>query len=325
MKYALPRMVAACLALASAGCDSLATGAYRPSYFTIAGGFDTTLTTPSDVRLAILWFDDHSTRTNFAEQPVEVQTGVTTFKIQLTELPPPSVLHSLPPDQATQFGLDPAMRWADGTIVAYVDGDGDGRLDVAATTGASPDRIVGAASDLDVLYLASGQPAPPELIGLFPVTPGFSLVREPPPPSLPTPGQCGRFTQQGHFSDLCQPLAPSLPTALTPAEAITLTLVDDADQRYACASFWGPLEYPDWLRAAPDQICDGGACPFCRGYQCPLELPMAGDAVACAPDGLSYTFKRCMSDAALCDTTFCHFGHGERLAADPAPAGWPCP
>jgi hypothetical protein len=181
------------------------------------------------------------------------------------------------------------------------------------------------AADLDIFYLGSGQPAPQPFLGIFPITTGFSLVREPPEVD-PKPGDCGYFTAQGHFQDLCQPtFGDSLPLD---AGSYTehMTLADNSRlDGYTCSAYWGPLEYPDFSLGAPTDICDGGACKFCRGYQCPLDLPAAGDPVTCSPDSLSYVYKHCVDHAELCGTRICHFGHGEREAADPPPSGWPCP
>jgi hypothetical protein len=143
----------------------------------------------------------------------------------------------------------------------------------------------------------------------------------------PLPGECGSFDANGHFSDLCGPQVVNDPVQLDLASFTEhMTLADNERfDGFTCSSYWGPLEYPDWDNAPANQVCDGGVCPFCRGYQCPLDLPMAGDAVNCSSDGLAYVYKRCTNDPVFCGTRFCHFGHGERLATDPAPTGWPCP
>jgi hypothetical protein len=334
MKLALPRIIAACLALGAAACDSLATGSYRPSYFTIDARISSSLP-PSDVQVAVLWLDQSSTHQSFTEQLLQVKPGVADVKIGFTDLPPPEVLHTVRADLAQMYGLDPTLQWAFGTLVAYLDNDHDGKLGlVAMADQTSPDTIIGAATDVDIFYLATGTPAPDGFIGIFPTRPGFSLVREPAPDDLPQPGQCGHFDGNGHYSSLCEPAASSLPTLMATTDVVSLTLMDGFDQRWSCSTFLGPIKYPDWEFATPDQVCDGGpdVCPFCRGYQCPLDLPPASDPdplhrfeKACSLDGLAYTYRTCHDDPSLCGTTFCHYGHGERLAGDPAPAGWPCP
>jgi hypothetical protein len=277
-----------------------------------------------------LWFDERSTHSSYAEQSVDVKPGVTDVELGITALPPPAVLHRLRPDEAQMYGLDPALQWADGTLVAYLDGNANGQLDMRPTLDApSPDQIVGAATDIDVLYLAAGQPPQdPAFLGVLPTVPGFSLVREPPVPSLPMPGQCGSFDATGHKTELCQPLPSSAPLLLGATDVVALTLQSDFDPRWSCSTFLSPLDYPDWSLADPSAICDGGVCPFCAGYQCPPDLPPAGldpRDFACSSDGLAYVYRTCHDEPSLCGTTICHYGHGERLAGDPAPAGWPCP
>lgn len=316
-----------CLVVASGCGDPLATGSYRPPYLTLSGRITAAdVSTPPDVRIALLWQADHTGVQSYAEQLVSVRAEFPVrFELGLTALPPAEVVHAVP--SSTSFpDVDPALQWAVGTLVVYADGNGNGRLDVVPTSDAtSPDTVLGAAEDLDVFYLVAGQPAPAEWVGLLPVAPGFSLVREPPPRD-PRPGECGRFTVDGHLTELCSQMTDTLPVPVDPRDPIELTLVDDpALQRYACGTFWGPHDYADWALARPDEICDGPECRFCRGYQCPLDVPPAGVPVTCNTDGTAYVYKTCSSDASWCGTRFCHFGHGERMAGDPAPAGWPCP
>ncbi len=313
--------------VAVAACDPLATGSFRPPYVTIAGSIDgsSAAATPSDVRVALLWQNDHTGDSNFAVQLAEVLAQFpAAFTVDITALPPADVIDSLPPDSsATATGLDPSMRWSVGTLVVYAD-DGDQKLTiVGANDPPSPDRVLAATTDLDLFWLLAGRPAPADLLGLLPVSAGFSLVHEPPQRD-PLPGECGYFTAQGHFSDLCGPTAQPEPIDL-PSFTEHLTLADDPRlQGFTCSTFWGALEYPDYL-LDPTNVCDGGACKFCRGYQCPPDLPPPGVTPVCAPDKLSYVYKSCVDDAALCGTRVCHYGHGERMAADPAPPDWPCP
>jgi len=316
------------LVLTTAACDPLATGSFAPPYVTISGEIDGTTATvmPKNVHISVLWQNDTTPGSNYATQPIDVLLeGLTSFSVPITEKPKAPVLDTLPPDTAIGLGLDPKMSWAVGTLVVFADLDEDGRFTVTAPGEEhSKDLVLGA--DLDIFYLGSGNPAPSDLVGIFPITTGFSLVREPPQKD-PHPGDCGWFTSQGHYTDLCQPNPTSVPLQL---EGYTehMTLVDDSRlQGYTCSAYWGPFDYPDFYRPGSGQICDGGACPFCRGYQCPLDLPPPGVPVKCADDGLglSYVYKTCVDDPDLCGTRFCHYGHGERQAGDPVPAGWPCP
>jgi hypothetical protein len=313
------------MVMALAACDPLATGSFKPAIATINGIIDgsTAAETPSEVRVALLWQNDLKGNANYAVQLADVLAQFpAAFSIDVTDKPRAEVIDSI---DMPLPGIDPAMRWAVATLVVYAD-DGNGKLDMTAPNEpSSGDRILGATTDLDLFWLLSGRPAPTDLIGIFPVAPGFSFVAEPPQRD-PAPGECGRFTAQGHYSDLCGPVQVALPQPLDPQSFVEHLTLADAPRLhgFTCTTFLGPNEYPDYA-LDPNDVCDGGVCKFCRGYQCPPDLPVAGDAVTCAPDKLSYVYKRCVDDAAWCGTRFCHYGHGERLAADPPPPDWPCP
>jgi hypothetical protein len=325
MKAAL--LVGLCAAVAA--CDPLATGTFRPPFVTINGTIDQSTTTPapitdgSTIRVALLWQNDQTPGVNYSEQLVDVTAHFPAkFSVDIASRPKSEVIDSIPANDASIFAVDPSMRWATATLVVYAD-DGDGKLTIVPS-GTSSDRVLAATADLELWFLDAGMPARADFIGFFPITSGFSLVHNPPRRD-PLPGECGSFSTQGHFTALC----PTMDPVPTLADAATLdeplTLVDSSElQKYTCASYWGAGDFPDWIRAPASDICDGGACPYCRGFQCPLDLPESGDVVTCAADKLSYVFKRCIDDPTLCGTRFCHYGHGERLAADPPPAGWPC-
>lgn len=319
------------LACAAAACDPIATGSFKPPFVTISGVIDgsTATATPSHVRVALFWQNDQTPGQSYADQLVDVIAEFPAdFRVPLTDRPKSQVVDSLPPAAATGAGLDPEMRWSVATLVVYQD-DGNGTLDVVGPNDPpSADRVLAAATNFDVWALSGGRPAPSSLIGIFPVVPGFSLVAEPPQRD-PLPGECGRFTAQGHFSDLCGPKIDSDPQLIDPTTFEEhLSLVDDPHlQGYTCNAFLGPLEFADFTFASPTDVCDGGACTYCRGFQCPLDLPPAdADWVHCSADKLSYVYRRCRNDPSLCNTTICHFGHGELQAGDPIPPGWPtCP
>jgi hypothetical protein len=321
-------LVLGLVAATTAACDPLATGDFKPAFVSVHGFIDgsTATATPAHVRVALMWQNDQTPGQNYADQLVDVVAQFpAAFTVDLNLRPRAQVIDSLQPSTAIAEGVDPAMRWSVATLVVYED-DGDGKLDVVGPNDPpSADRVLAAATNFDVWALSAGRPAPPPFIGIFPVAPAFSLVAEPPPRD-PRPGECGRFTTQGHFSDLCGPMFDADPTLIDPTSFEEhLTLVDDPRlSGYTCNAYLGPGDFPDYL-VDPTNICDGGACRFCRGFQCPLDLPQAGDPVTCSADKLSYVYKRCSDDPSLCNTRFCHFGHGELQAGDPVPPGWPCP
>jgi hypothetical protein len=315
--------------LATAACDPIATGTFKPAYITINGVIDgsTTAEMPTSVHVALLWQNDSTPGSNYSVQFVDVLAHFpAAFSVDVNLPPQPQVIDSLMPENAIEVGVDPAMRWAIGTLVVYSDENNNGQLDIVGPNdAASPDRVLAATTGLDVWALMSGKPARSDFIGIFPTTSGFSLVNEP-PLREPLPGECGSFDGNGHRSDLCPTVFPPP----TPADATTLvehlTLADDpALQGFTCNTYWGPGEFPDWLQTDGHDACDGGACRFCRGYQCPPDLPQPGDKLTCSADKLAYVYKRCRFEPSLCGTLLCHYGHGERQATDAPPPGWPCP
>jgi hypothetical protein len=107
---------------------------------------------------------------------------------------------------------------------------------------------------------------------------------------------------------------------------VDLTLHDDTDKRlarYACASFWGAGEHPDYSVVPLDEIIDSPTAKYCRGYLCLPDVPPPGQMVCCNEDNTAYFYKTCWDDKTMCGTTFCHYGHGARQATDPIPDYWP--
>jgi hypothetical protein len=315
------------LVLALAGCgDPLVGGAFAPPYFTFTAIASAPMgvTLPKNINIALLWYSDNGDGQSYA-------TEVVTFSgehfpiewlLDVHALPPMSSIHGIVPID----NLDPTMRFADGTLVAYADNNGNGKLDIDPTDGTrSPDVVLAAATQLDFFYLAAGRPAPPPFVGIVPVAPAFSLVSEPPRVD-PDIGECDEFNANGHLSSLCEQVANGTPSSIPlPATIDFPVTADPSLRRYACASFWGPNEYPDWLLAQPSEIGDGPQYKFCRGYNCPLDVPPPGVTVECNAAGTAYRYKNCSNDATRCGTTFCHYGHGARLPGSAIPAGWPCP
>jgi len=325
-------LVAALLALWGCG-DPIASGSFRPAYVTISGRMTSDTLSAANLYVALLWQSDHGAGVSYMAQQVAVRSDIEqlVFQLDVTELPPAAAIHALPPADAF-LGIDGGMRWAVGTLIVYADDNGNGQLDLVDSAGErSPDRILAATdgfgdnADLRLFYLADGKPADPLWTGEFPVAPGFSLAREP-RACDPAPGECGGFDGDSHWTDSCEPL-PLEGETLPSGTFVQLKLVASDDlQRYACRSFWGPLDNADWYLIPREQIGDGPEFAYCVGTHCPLDLPPDGLADACSADGTAYVYKRCSDDATRCGTRFCHFGHGERRLEDPIPPGWPtCP
>ena len=132
------------------------------------------------------------------------------------------------------------------------------------------------------------------------------------------------------ISELCAPSTVNPAVALPLTSPVTINLSGDAVtqqelQSYTCSSFWGLYDYPDTTFATIENTCDGGACEFCRGIDCPLDVPPPGVPVTCNSDGTAYVYVSCTPDPTRCGTRFCHYGHGEKLLTTGAsPVGWPC-
>ncbi len=338
MKQLFPQPLAVTVAgLFVAGCgDPLATGDYAPPYVTLDGNvaYSTPNPTTTPVSIVVLWQNDRDGASSYAGQLGVLDKDLTTFTLGLNALPPAPAIHSVAPlnGAVPASGLDPSTRYALGTILAFADNNGNGQLDLVPSTNEnSPDRVLGAITNVDLFFLAAGHPADPSLyLDLFPSTTGFSLVQR---PTLKAPSffDCGHFDSVGHFTDLCFPTATVTPAAELPlSTAVTMTLSSDAVtqqelQNYACASFWGLYDYPDTVLATVDNTCDGGGCQFCRGYDCPLDVPPPGVPFTCNSDGTAYVYELCTPDPMRCGTRFCHYGHGEKLLTTGAsPVGWPC-
>jgi hypothetical protein len=312
------RSALAAALLLAVGCGrGLATPAYDQPFGTIHG----TLSIPpamatGNLRIALVWLG-FGNGAGQVEQAVSVSTdSLTTFRIDVSALPPPSTLWGTP-DRA----------YAQGAIVAYDDADGDGRLDIEPPGVASRDRVLGRSYDTRIFFLGSGPPAPVST-GFEPAARGLSLVHF--QQRAPAPGSCAHEENGAIVEDPCMfELVDPSPIAL-PGDIVVELRDDPHLGGYACQYFWGSEDWPDWFgqwnQTSPLEatLCRGAGCD-CVGSNCALDLPTPGAAVTCAADGTSYTYVTCVDDPDLCGTRFCHYGHGERRAQDPPAANWPCP
>jgi hypothetical protein len=300
-----------------AGCgNGLAVNNYTTPFGTIRG----TLAIPpgwqvGNLHIALVWLGFGGGAGQVAQAVSVEADSLTTFRIDVTTLPPPSTIW-----QTTD------MSFSQGAIVAYDDVDGDGRLDVVAPPYESRDRVIGKSYDTRVFFLAEGNPDAVST-GFAPARRGLSLAhfdQQPPAPAGCAHDESGALVEDRCMFDLADPRTLDLPGG------ITVEVRDDPHlQGYACSNFWGSEDWPDWFsewnRASPleAQLCSGDGCD-CIGVGCALDLPKPGVPVWCASDGTSYTYTTCVDDPRLCGTRFCHYGHGERHAGDASPAGWPC-
>jgi hypothetical protein len=266
---------------------------------------------------------------NHASAVLEEQVeGPMSFVVGVNTKPPAAAILGIPSNTQPPQDVDPAIRWAVATLIVYDDRNHNNMLDLVAPGLSSPDRILGAASEYDLFFLAQGRFAPADQLGNYPTATGFSLVHEPAWRD-PKPYDCDDVNGDQIYTYQCeQQQGAAGPLDLgTSSVQVTLTNSDPL-QRYACQSFFGDHDYPDWLV---------DSAPSCFGTQCALDLPPAGlprlcsgdvqpEYLCCSGDGLAYAYKtNCTKRMELCGNNVCHFGHGARVATAPVPAGWPCP
>ena len=179
------RRLAVIALLLLAGCgDELVSGSFRPPFFTLTLHSiidpNLALTLPTTLPVAILWQSDASD-VGFAVEagtiPSSSNTGV--FTLDINALPPAPAVESLH-GQALP-GVDPSLQWTAGTLVAYLDNNHNGTLDLSDVVALDDkhDRIIGAAPVYTLFDVVGGKPAPAQYVGIVPVSAGFSIVEEP--------------------------------------------------------------------------------------------------------------------------------------------------
>ncbi len=265
-----------------ASCGTAAGPGYDPPVLTLHGAITRSdVPTPATVRLALLW----------KRRPPEGTTlGVAQELSVRAEFPVSfeASVSALPPEEAMTPGpAGSGYRFAVGTVLAYDDRNGNGKLDLAPLDGTpDADVILGAPERLSVYYL-EGTPGSDLPAG---VKPGFNLWVEP-ALSDPTPpaAVCGP-TADGPVQILRPDSDVSI--ALTASPALTRLICEDR----------------------PETAPNAG----------PLGQPMTYQAT-CSPDGTSYVLERCTDPAGLCHQAWCYYQCGSLPPGGTKPAGWPCP
>jgi hypothetical protein len=289
------------LAVLFSACGNGAMGqGYGPPYATLHGRITsaTAAITSPDVRVALVW-ERLSPLPGTSVLKVAQELGVRAqfpvdFQIDVAQLPPEDAMNQVPPDKAAQAGIDPSMRFALGTILVYEDTNGNGTLDLVPLGSEPTDHVLGVPEDVAVFYI-EGPPPPSSAFMGFSLQRGFNLLRQ---PVLTLPTGCEQPTETGSFSLL--PLSTTIEIELTNQPELA---------RFLCA-------------ADPAMGASGGTS-MCIGGPCPLDLPPVGANVCCSTDGLSYQYRACPASS-LCESAFCHYGSGQRVAGQPIPQGWPC-
>jgi hypothetical protein len=317
-----------------AACGATSPGTAEPPYGTITGTLTARHAPTAPLRVALEWLSvtPGQGALEVAQDTQVVAGDPATYTIEVTTLPPAAAISKFFPDQRQDVlneGVDPDMQWAQGALLVYEDGDGDGKLTLMDQDGTSPDHVVGQAAAFTAWFLMDGTPAPQQFIGGFPVAPALSATHA--PLVDPQPGECGYDTPQGHMRTPCGQHFDQAYQLALPATVDLDVSFDPHLDHYTCDRFWGSQDWPDfasnWNQWSPhaQELCSPGVLCNCTGYNCPLDVPPQGAAVTCSADRTAYTYKTCVEDETICGTRFCHFGHGERDPNSPPPANWPCP
>jgi hypothetical protein len=290
------------LVLASAAlpaCGSLDTKtSTAPTLATIQGELVNPSAVPIDgnVRVAVVWRNFSGTGFNVAED-VPVQASFpASFTIDLSAPPPAAAMaeDDLPSDRTGALA-------ANGIVVAYVDKNGNGQLDlVGDDASAYEDQILATSGNEGIFYLQGTQPPYPPAAGIIGVpVQGYNVFSVCPSPPPPTPGSICR---RAACSDKVLPVT-------TP---ITLTASTDPQaNRLMCASDTGSSE-------------GGGLVPAPTPGR-PTTYPSPCDVnLVCADDGSSYTYGTCTVEHGICNRTYTDCSNVVYDRPTPTPADWPC-
>jgi hypothetical protein len=252
-----------------------------------------------------------------------------TFEIDISQEPPAKAIEG-----------SGSMRFGQAEVVLYEDRNDNSEFDIVGGS-ASPDRVIGRANGVRLWWLGAGSPAPSGFRGYKPVTAGWSLTYGPTVAEPSSPGEFGDCAPDpepgGAWHRPC-PLRLKEPAVDVPlADPFTIIVSNEpALQSYACLGYWGtnseksdewPDDTPGWhAPSLRSQICNVESCD-CK-QNCPLDLPVKGrelkTGLMCSESKRAYFWKDCIRDPKLCNTVFCHYGHGELKDGEKPPADWPC-
>ena len=274
-------------------------------------------TAPSTVRVAVVW----STGTTGFKASMDIPASPvfpSQFRLELRDPPPASAMASSTPSRPTDPTTDnptsvdppsatsslsrpltnqpPSYSYAIGSVVAYEDLDGDGRLGLIDVGTPPTDRVLGTNEELLVVYFegdTSGVVPPPP-------TRGYNLLRSP------------RCTRPRRGEPVVCPPVSWLPS--TTLYELPLT-ADPQLAEQMCRSADGQVS------AGSSRIHEPAPAPGSKGW------PDRDDPnLLCSPDGKSYDYFECVEGSlGLCKGTFeeCDQYKWTMPSATPPPE-WPC-
>jgi hypothetical protein len=292
-----------------AACGDLGDDSERPPLVTITGQLtQTSVATPapSNVRVAIIWSTSGDLKSTHDISVTPVFPSK--FQLQLQDLPPAEAMRStatdvqpaptedLPGQSHTQSN-DAHVSYAVGTIVAYEDLNGNGKLDLIRPDVAPVDRVLGVNDGLTIVYVEGEPPADFMSGEQGTATRGYNIFQ----------------------STACVPNAPCTQKSgwlpITTLYDLPLT----ADPHFADAMCEGNSSEET---AHPTKINDPVPAPGPNGW------PQKGaHGLVCAADGKTYSITQCETTSlGLCKGTDerCSTDRYTMPSATPPPE-WPCP
>lgn len=339
--FSLSFLVASTLGLVA--CGSLPEDTEKPGVLATMNGtlaVQNGATAPGSVRVALVWSTEgqekkNGPRYNVAEDLEVAPAFPARFQLTLRNPPPAEALVLLEKD------MD--MPVAVGSVVAYEDKNGNGKLDlVDATASSFVDGIVGTNDDLLVVWLSREPSA--NLIaemrdpqGGIPHA-GYNLYR--------THRSICTVSSGGNGGDVAGPGAPT-PSGIRP---LTEPVGNGCNEPNVTA--WLPIDAPFDLPItndpkfnqlmcrskdsgptptspdAPPPASSSSSSPAPEAPEQPKSYPLPGaKGLVCSADGRSFTQSFCPEPQGLCPSGDVACGaRVENLPPGaPVPAGWPCP
>jgi hypothetical protein len=326
------------------------------------------------VRVAVVWRTTSPGRFNVAEDLPVQPVFPSAFTIQLDGPPPADVMISLaasasspPPSSSTSAGGGPAGdaqagggggpvdeaglamqslrtldvpgasstgQYAIGTVVAYIDRNGNGKLDLAAPdAGAYIDQVVATNIETSIFYFQGPIPGLAHQNPHNAAVEGYNLLDEPPCNLMPAApsnvmnmfgwppnAACASTADAGAQPEAGTPVGPCAQASWLPISTpLVLTVATAPEISQVACENGGPSTQPGASGAA------GGAGPFDPSVQ-PAQYPDPCDPnLLCASDGSNYFYLTCTTvNEGLCLPSYTDCTSVGYARPTPAPAAWPC-
>ena len=342
-------IAATSLVLSACGALDANTGK-APALATLRGSVvnPQSLSVAGSVRVAVVWKSAVPAQFNVAEDLPVQPVFPSAFTIDLDGPPPADAMNSIPapapassasssagfsmggqgapppdagaaPVPEAQPSPYPDFRFAIGTVVAYVDQNGNGKLDlVPEDASAYIDQIVATNTEMTIYYFEG--PIPPPLLVMDSAgnvaTEGYNLatiqgcprpVYRPVNPACPTPApivDAGTCQPMNAWLNISTPF--ELTVASTP-EVASLMCENGGSSSSGSSASGSGTGYPD---------------PSIQ----PAQYPDPCDPnLRCASDGSTYFYNTCTTvSRGICLGTETMCTGVEYTRPTPAPIGWPC-